>query len=650
MITYRQKKHFNLSFGYFGTFRFGKIEKNICILEILFVTLRRKTKTHSLTMKKIVRLILLLTLLIGSSVLYAAPQKAKTFTKRYKNEKLIVVLNDLCHRNGYTLNILDEIDENKRITAEFKNAKTGSVLRKVLDKEFQGKVRKGVLTISRKPTPPQTFTVTATTPAEITENDSLTRIVYMDTVYTVQCGMKTIEHVEKQESVKPDRSRKEDKSGVNRIEHNIQVLVGAGYSSMGYNLKSDGAEIGFVGLNAQFRYLYYFAPNWGIGLGVGFSNYGSTGTLNTTTAFSPNIQDTDVPIAGTGGEDYEHRVKTHDWREWQRAYMVDIPVMIQCTYPIPNVQMDNGPLKIYADLGVDIGMNVSASRKLTGGSIDHVGWYKPWKLELSGIDGHDFYSENASDFETEKQKLNLRLPAVGIMADLGFALPLREDIDLLIGLYANYVANDVCAKRQDIGWKNTNATGYKTHDFMNAYAGIIGTQYAAAVHPWQAGVRIGINFNTRTKPAKKKEIINTTYTRVNVCDTTFTLKERVETSVKAVVVQQIKRVLAKSVIWFDLNSSEPNLKPADILVKVAEILKENPAQKILVTGHASRDGDKAKNEKLSAARAKAVVDMLIALGVQPGQIESRAEGVERDYIQGSHDISLDRRVEITPVE
>ena len=103
-------------------------------------------------------------------------------------------------------------------------------------------------------------------------------------------------------------------------------------------------------------------------------------------------------------------------------------------------------------------------------------------------------------------------------------------------------------------------------------------------------------------------------------------------------------------IWFDLNSAEPKLKPADILIQVADILKENPFQKILVTGHASRDGGKAKNEQLSAARAKAIVDRLIELGVQPSQIESRAEGVDRDYVQGAHDISLDRRVEITPVE
>ena len=601
-------------------------------------------------MKKNFRFIVLLSFLFGSLALFAAPQKAKTFTKRYKNEKLIVVLNDLCHRNGYTLNIVDEIDENKRITAEFKNAKYSSVLRKVLDKEYQGKVKKGVLTITRKPTPPVVYSVQASEPAEIIDNDSLTKKIYYDTTFTVQCAMKTIEHVEKQEPAKPEKPQKEDESKVNRLEHNIQVLLGAGYSSMGYNLKENGSEIGFVGASAQFRYTYYFARNWGIGVGAGFSNYGSTGTLNTTTVFMPNVHDSDIPVSGTTGEDYEHRVKSHDWQEQQRAYMVDVPVMVQCTYPISGVQMMNGPLKIYADLGVDLGLTVAASRKLTGGSIEHVGWYNPWKLELSQIDGHDFYSEKASDFEVDRQNLKLRLPAIGIMADFGFAIPLLENLDLLIGLYANYIANDICAEKQDIGWRNTNATGYKVHDFMNPYAGLVGTQYASSVHPWQAGIRIGINFNTRTKQPKPKEIVNTSYSRVSVCDTTFTLNERVETTTKAVVVQKIKRVLAKSVIWFDINSTEPKLKPADILIQVAEILKENPFQKILVTGHASRDGGKAKNEQLSAARAKAVVDMLIGLGVKPEQIESRAEGVDRDYVQGAHDISLDRRVEITPVE
>jgi len=591
-------------------------------------------------MKKIIRFILLLSIVIGSSALYAAPQKTKTFTKRYKNERLIVVLNDLSHRTGYTLNIVDEIDENKQITAEFKNAKPSSVLRKVLDKEFQSSVKKGVITITRKPSPPVTYTVTATSPAEVVDEDSLTRTIYIDTTYTVRCAMKTIEEPQAPKA-EPKKTPKEDTTGVNRLEHNIQVLLGGGYSSMGYSLGNDGREIGSFGGSVQLRYLYYFSPNWGIGAGVGFANYGSTGTLNTTTVFSPNQLDSE-------GEDYEHRVVTHDWQEKQRTYMVDIPVMVQCTYPIGSVAMKGGPLKIYADLGADLGLSVSASRQLTGGSIEHRGWYKPWKLELDQITSHDFYSEQASDFESAPQPLRLRMPAVGIMADFGFAIPIQEHLDLMVGIYANYTVNDVCTAKQDIGWQQPAATGYKAHDFMNVYSGLIGTQYAASSHPWEAGVRIGINFNTVTKQkVQEPEVI---FHRVQVCDTTATYQERVETTVKAKVVQQIKRMLDKSVIWFDVNSTEPRLEPADILVRVAEVLKENPTQKILVTGHASRDGDRERNQRLSEARAQAIVDILLELGVNADQIQSRGEGIDRDYMEGQHDQSLDRRVEINPIE
>lgn len=603
-------------------------------------------------MKKTLCYILLLffTLSLGNMEAFAAQSKAKKFTKKYHNERLIVVLNDLCNRNGYTLNILDEIDQNKRITEEFKNATVGAVLRKVLDKDFQGKVKKSVLTISRKPTPPVTFLVQATEPSEIIDNDTLTSLIYHDTLFTVSCNIKTVELPREEPIIIVPPKQKTDTSQVHRYEHNIQLLLGGGYSTMGYTLGNDGQQTGSIGATAQLRYLYYFTPNWGIGLGVGFANYGSTGILNTTTVFQPHVNDSDVPLSGTHGEDYEHHVKTHDWKETQTAYMLDIPVLVQCTYPIPQVLLPNGPLKIYADLGVDLGLSLAASRQLKSGSIEHVGWYAPWKLELSQIDGHDFYTEQATDFEMSKQPMNLRMPAVGLMADLGVALPLTSNIDLLLGIYATYTANDVCVDKQDIGWKQTNATGYQAHDFMNEYQGIIGTQYASTIHPWQAGLRVGINFNTRTHKKTKIFVPEEKFERINVCDTTTTLQERVTTTYKVIEVQQMKRALEKSVIWFDLNSTEPKLEPADILIQVAEVLKENPEQRILVTGHASKEGNKEKNQQLSEDRAKAIVDMLIELGVQPEQMDSRGEGVDRDYVQGQHDISLDRRVEITVIE
>jgi len=52
---------------------------------------------------------------------------------------------------------------------------------------------------------------------------------------------------------------------------------------------------------------------------------------------------------------------------------------------------------------------------------------------------------------------------------------------------------------------------------------------------------------------------------------------------------------------------------------------------------------------LSQARATAIAERLIALGVSPDQIEVKALGIEVDYVQGAHEIALDRRVEISPI-
>lgn len=328
--------------------------------------------------------------------------------------------------------------------------------------------------------------------------------------------------------------------------------------------------------------------------------------------------------------------------------------MVQCTYPIKSVTMKNGPLKIYADLGVNLGLTINSTRQLKGGSIEHVGWYKPWKLELEQITGHDFFSEQAEAFGTDKQKINIKLPAIGLMADFGFAIPLRTNLDLLLGLYATYTVNNVAADRQDIGWRHEPVGGvpsYRDHAFMNNYNGLIGTQYAETIHPWQAGITIGINFNGRTaKRVKKSPEPAPEYERIQVCDTTKTVQPRVETVRKVVAIQQIKRTLEKSVIWFDLNSTEPKLEPADILVQVAEVLKDNPTERILITGHASREGKTEKNQRLSEQRAQIIVKMLLDLGVKAEQMVSRGEGVGRDYVAGEHDIRLDRRVEITVIE
>ena len=74
---------------------------------------------------------------------------------------------------------------------------------------------------------------------------------------------------------------------------------------MGYKLQ-DGSNLGHIGGEISVRYAYFFTPEWGLGIGVDFTTYGSRGKLNTTLQWDGQ--------ADTDGENYNHRAVTHDWK------------------------------------------------------------------------------------------------------------------------------------------------------------------------------------------------------------------------------------------------------------------------------------------------------------------------------------------------
>lgn len=587
-------------------------------------------------MKKITTIIILSFLL--TLPMFAASKAKKKFSGKYRDTRLEVVLHDLCRKTGNTLNAADaDIDWDKPITATFKETGTSAVLRKVLDPTIEYKVRKGVITLTNRPTPPAEYERTATEPASVTDNDSLTLTIYQDTIYQVQCRVETKQLPDTAKTVVEDDPH-------NMRGHHIGFWLGAGYGSLGYSLRSEdekaGTVRGSISALAQISYSYYFSRNWGIQTGVGISYYSSFGKLNTVKQFSDALTDTE-------GEQYRHQVRTRDWREQQQTYMIDIPLMVVMQYPVGD------QARLYAGLGAKIGLPILNTWRMRSGSISHEGYYEQWNLTLYDINQRDFYSEDADRFPTEKQKLSLRMPAVGAQAELGIAIPLKKRLDLLLAIYANYTINNIrdAADDASMGWQQTEYTGaeaYRNHSFMKPYNGEIESEYVKSVHPWAVGLKIGLSLH----PQKKQKPTPPRYERIERCDTTYTLRERRDTIIKPrpAAVQQIVRMMEKSVIWFDHDSSTPKLEPADILDRIAGILLENPEQKILVYGHASREGSQKHNQQLSERRAKAVVDMLIQKGVNSEQIEYKGFAADIAYEQGEHAISLDRRVEIIPVE
>ena len=586
------------------------------------------------------RHILLLYVLCVPLCLFSAP--AKKFSKTYKNTRLEVVLNDICKRYDYQLVVdASDIDMDKRITATFQQATPGNVLRKVLDKDLTYKIKKNKIFINRKPLPPEVQTSIARTPSSVEENDIVKLTVWNDTVFSITCRTVTKEvtsggaapkSTSKSTSKKSSGKKKSGKQeeSVPYKGHHIWAGIGGAYADMGYSLLDAndgrvGKSHGSFGGLAQLQYAYFFHENWGIGVGVGFSHYTSYGTLNHTERY-PGKTDTD-------GERYTHLAVTHDWKERQAAYLVDVPVEMLFHYPL------NPDLGLYAGLGVKAGFVVASDWRLKSGSLEHKGEYGDWGLTLADMPDHGFCTEHIGvDYTTDKQALDLQLPVIGVMADFGVTVKLTDQLNLMTGLFFNYTCNNV---RPD---------GTIEVDWMNkSYAGEIGSQYVRSVRPWEIGIKVGIDWRHKEKP--KVAPVQTEYVRVQVCDTTITLQQRVDTvyKPKPAAVREIVRLMETSVIWYDLDSTEPKLQPADILDKIAAILIENPKQRIQINGHASKEGTALHNKRLSENRAKVIYDMLLEKGVRAEQMTTRGFGVEKSYQEGEHEISLDRRVEIIPV-
>ena len=87
-----------------------------------------------------------------------------------------------------------------------------------------------------------------------------------------------------------------------------------------------------------------------------------------------------------------------------------------------------------------------------------------------------------------------------------------------------------------------------------------------------------------------------------------------------------KKELVLERVFFETNSSKLKPESAVTLDKVAASLKDFPNVKIQVAGHSDSTGADKYNLKLSQARAKSVMDYLVAKGVNPAMLSAKGYG------------------------
>jgi outer membrane protein OmpA-like peptidoglycan-associated protein len=83
-------------------------------------------------------------------------------------------------------------------------------------------------------------------------------------------------------------------------------------------------------------------------------------------------------------------------------------------------------------------------------------------------------------------------------------------------------------------------------------------------------------------------------------------------------------------LQFAYNSARILEESDAVLQAVLKILKENPSiKKVSVQGHSDDKGAARYNKRLSARRAQAAVDWLVAHGIERGRLSSEGFGEER---------------------
>src|SRR3989304_4379324 len=79
-------------------------------------------------------------------------------------------------------------------------------------------------------------------------------------------------------------------------------------------------------------------------------------------------------------------------------------------------------------------------------------------------------------------------------------------------------------------------------------------------------------------------------------------------------------------IHFDVGKATIKLESMGVINEIGRVMKQHPDIKFSVEGHTESDGDEAFNLKLSEARALAVKDALVELGIDASQLETKGWG------------------------
>lgn len=445
------------------------------------------------------------------------------------------------------------------------------------------------------------------------------------------------------------------------FNHYIDIHAVGGVSRLEYSLPggSNGITPTF---SAGLGYTWFFHRSVGMQLGVRLTRVASDARLTAPMQWSG--------LADYTGDAYDHRLTFNNWHELQQAYLLEVPLGLRFRY-----RKDNRRAGLHAALGAQLAVPVMSAYN-TSGSVTHAAWYEQWQLELSDLPGRfetePFDPKQRHDMDQRLTKWNAE-----IYGELGMSIRLNARAELLIAAYAQYMCTNFSAipadQRKPLGFASPVNNAYA---FMTTYDGLIGIDRVGAIHPWMAGLKLGLSiYPGPTRAQRERQLRRLAsefpdlvplrhdtlwrYDTIRLHDTIVIEKRIVERVPKETAKTAAERptkeekrmesLLSEAVIWFRFDEYQPILEPAYILDSVAVMMLRYPNLKLHVNGHACRIGTDAYNRRLALRRAQVVAALLQQKGVSADRMHVVSYGATHPYrYNQKHQLSRDRRVEIIP--
>ena len=104
-------------------------------------------------------------------------------------------------------------------------------------------------------------------------------------------------------------------------------------------------------------------------------------------------------------------------------------------------------------------------------------------------------------------------------------------------------------------------------------------------------------------------------------------------------------------INFDVDKSNITTEGNEVVTQIAEALQNDKSLKISIEGHTDNTGDASHNKKLSNERANAVMNKLIANGIEKIRLTAKGYGAEKHLVTNNSEENKakNRRVELVKI-